>query len=625
MPYNESRDEMIKNVSDPSVASILSTDALKVYNIPRYQREYTWGQRDWANLYDDVFDNDPGYFLGSIIVIQGEIDPKTNIVEFEVIDGQQRLTTISLLLAALYARINEHPDAIDEDMQLDDIRPLRNRLVLKSNKGMTRVVPQVQNHNQDDYRWILKEHVRLAVVMQRPKYHGVRKMSKAFEYFYDRLGEEIAGMGDDDAVRTLLDKSRALYSAVLVQINVDSHADAYTLFASLNNRGVPLSAVDLIKNTLLAKVADADGDELDYYFEQWQEVLSNLGDDYATQERFFRQNYDAFRRDVNRPFVQEGGAQLPLGSVATRSNLLKIYEMRIGQNPGALGVLDELIGNSAIYSQIIGVDREGMDAELVRQLVEIARAQGVPSYLMLLYLMKKRSELDLDDSLIAGIAALLVRFFVRRNVTDAPPTRDLERLFISICEGIEDERIEGVDVARYIKRRLVDVSSSDATFKERLEGPIYDVNPDMTRYILTVLAEPSVTKEMKGLWERYPSGNYVWTIEHVFPQGENIPASWVDMIGGGDNAKAQEIQAAYVHTLGNLTITGYNSKLSNMPFVEKRDRKDSNGANVGYRNGLNLNDDLVSVDSWTKEQIEARTEKLVKLALKAFTFDDIEF
>lgn len=625
MPYNESRDKMIKNVSDPSVASILSTDALKVYNIPRYQREYTWGQQDWASLYDDVFGNDPGYFLGSIIVIQGEIDPKTNIVDFEVIDGQQRLTTISLLLAALYARINEHPDAIDEDMQLDDVRPLRNRLVLKSNKGMTRVVPQVQNHNQDDYRWILKEHVGLAVVMQRPKYHGVRKMSKAFEYFYDRLGEEIAGMGDDDAVRTLLDKSRVLCSAVLVQINVDSHADAYTLFASLNNRGVPLSAVDLIKNTLLAKVADADGDELDYYFEQWQEVLRNLGDDYATQERFFRQNYDAFRRDVNRPFVQEGGAQLPLGSVATRSNLLKIYEKRIGQDPGALGVLDELIGNSAIYSQIIGVDREGMDAGLVRQLAEIARAQGVPSYLMLLYLMKRRSELDLDDSLIAGIVALLVRFFVRRNVTDTPPTRDLERLFISICEGIEDERMKGVDVARHIKRRLVDVSSSDATFKERLEGPIYDVNPDMTRYILTVLAEPSVTKEMKGLWERYPSGNYVWTIEHVLPQGENIPASWVDMIGGGDKAKAQEIQAAYVHTLGNLTITGYNSKLSNMPFIEKRDRKDSNGSNVGYRNGLNLNDDLVSVDSWTKEQIEARTEKLVKLALKAFTFDDIEF
>lgn len=616
---------MIKNVSDPSIARILSTDASKVYTIPRYQREYTWGQRDWANLYDDVFDNDPGYFLGSIIVIQSDMDPKTEIVDYEVIDGQQRLTTISLLLAALYARINEHGDAIDEDMQLDDIRPLRNRLVLKSNKGMTRVVPQVQNHNQDDYRWILKEHVGLKAAMQKPKYHGVRKMAKAFDYFYDRLGAETEQMDDVEAVAALLAKSRLLCSAVLVQINVDSHADAYTLFASLNNRGVPLSAVDLIKNTLLAKIADAGEDELDYRFEQWQEVLRNLGEEYTVQERFFRQNYDAFRREANKPFAQEGGALLPLGSVATRSNLLKIYEKRIEQAPGALGVLNELIENSAIYAQIIGVNQEGVDPVLRSRLTELERAQGVPSYLLLLNLMKRKSDLGIDDLLIARIAALLAKFFVRRNVTDTPPTRDLERLFISICEGIEDERLKGLDVARYIKRRLVDVSASDAAFRERLEGPIYDVNPDMTRFILTTLAEPSVTKQMKGLWERYPSGNYVWTIEHVFPQGANIPPSWVKMIGDGDKDKAREIQTVCVHTLGNLTLTGYNSNLGNMPFVEKRDRKDLSGAYVGYRSGLNLNEDLVNTDKWTREQIEARTEKLVEHALSAFSFDGIDF
>lgn len=147
----------------------------------------------------------------------------------------------------------------------------------------------------------------------------------------------------------------------------------------------------------------------------------------------------------------------------------------------------------------------------------------------------------------------------------------------------------------------------------------------MTRFILTALAESSVTKEMKGLWERYPSGNYVWTIEHVFPQGENIPQGWVDMIGDGDKAAAQSIQAELVHTLGNLTISGYNSKLSNMSFIEKRDRKDSNGTNVGYRNGLNLNEDLVSVDKWTRKQIEDRTIKLIDLALDAFTFDKVDF
>lgn len=598
---------------------------LKIYDIPRYQREYTWNQRDWANLYDDITQNDAGYFLGSFIVVNGTVNSKMDTIHYEVIDGQQRLTTLSLLLAALYTRIMEHKDSIDDDMMLDDIRPLRNRLILKSDKSMTRVIPQVQNHNLEDYRWILKEHIGLDAVMQKPKFLGLRKMSKAFNYFYDRLGEDVGGRDGIECVRCLLDICRLVCSAVVVQITVDSHADAYTLFASLNNRGVPLSAVDLIKNMLLGKVAGVDDGQLDYYFERWQEVLHNLGDDYKTQERFFRQNYDAFRREVNKPFIGESGSQLPLGSVATRSNLLKIYEKRMEADDGALKVLDELTENSALYSKIIGLDQEGPDSELSDQLLELSRAQGVASYLMLLFLFKKQNQLELKDETLALLVKLLVCFFVRRNLTDTPPTRDLERLFISICESLESEGLKGIAAAEYIKKRLVDVSASDASFKERLEGPIYDVNPDMTRYILTVMASPSVTKEMKSLWERYASGNYVWTIEHIFPQGKNIPDEWVKMVADGDMSKAIEVQEKQVHTLGNLTITGYNSKLSNMPFVTKRDRKDVNGANVGYRNGLNLNDELVNTDTWTSEQIQERTDKLVGLTLKAFDFDEIEF
>lgn len=616
---------MINSVEDPTVANILSTDMLKIYDIPRYQREYTWNQRDWANLYDDITQNDAGYFLGSFIVVNGTVDSKRDTIHYEVIDGQQRLTTLSLFLAAVYARIMGHKDSIDDDMMLDDIRPLRNRLILKSDKSKTRVIPQVQNHNLEDYRWILKEHIGLDAVMQKPKFLGLRKMSKAFNYFYDRLGEDVEGRDGIECVRCLLDICRLVCSAVVVQITVDSHADAYTLFASLNNRGVPLSAVDLIKNMLLGKVAGVDDEQLDYYFERWQEVLHNLGDDYKTQERFFRQNYDAFRREVNKPFIGESGSQLPLGSVATRSNLLKIYEKRMEADDGALKVLDELTENSALYSKIIGLDQESPDSELSHQLLELSRAQGVASYLMLLFLFKKQNQLELKDETLALLVKLLVCFFVRRNLTDTPPTRDLERLFISICESLESEGLKGIAAAGYIKKRLVDVSASDASFKERLEGPIYDVNPDMTRYILTVIASPSVTKEMKPLWERYASGNYVWTIEHIFPQGKNIPDEWVKMVADGDMSKAIEVQEKQVHTLGNLTITGYNSKLSNMPFVTKRDRKDVYGANVGYRNGLNLNDELVNTDTWTSEQIQERTDKLVGLTLKAFDFDEIEF
>lgn len=616
---------MINSVEDPTVANILSTDMLKIYDIRRYQREYTWNQRDWANLYDDITQNDAGYFLGSFIVVNGTVNSKMDTIHYEVIDGQQRLTTLSLLLAALYTRIMEHKDSIDDDMMLDDIRPLRNRLILKSDKSITRVIPQVQNHNLEDYRWILKEHIGLDTVIQKPKFLGLRKMSKAFNYFYDRLGEDVEGRDGIECVRCLLDICRLVCSAVVVQITVDSHADAYTLFASLNNRGVPLSAVDLIKNMLLGKVAGVDDGQLNYYFERWQEVLHNLGDDYKTQERFFRQNYDAFRREVNKPFIGESGSQLPLGSVATRSNLLKIYEKRMESDDGALKVLDELTENSALYSRIIGLDQESPDSELSHQLLELSRAQGVASYLLLLFLFKKQSQLELKDETLALLVKLLVCFFVRRNLTDTPPTRDLERLFISICESLESEGLKGIAAAEYIKKRLVDVSASDAFFKERLEGPIYDVNPDMTRYILTVIASPSVTKEMKPLWERYASGNYVWTIEHIFPQGKNIPDEWVKMVADGDMSKAIEVQEKQVHTLGNLTITGYNSKLSNMPFVTKRDRKDVNGANVGYRNGLNLNNELVNTDTWTSEQIQERTDKLVGLTLKAFDFDEIEF
>ena len=616
---------MINSVEDPTVANILSTDMLKIYDIPRYQREYTWNQRDWANLYDDITQNDAGYFLGSFIVVNGTVNSKMDTIHYEVIDGQQRLTTLSLLLAALYTRIMEHKDSIDDDMMLDDIRPLRNRLILKSDKSITRVIPQVQNHNLEDYRWILKEHIGLDTVIQKPKFLGLRKMSKAFNYFYDRLGEDVEGRDGIECVRCLLDICRLVCSAVVVQITVDSHADAYTLFASLNNRGVPLSAVDLIKNMLLGKVAGVDDGQLNYYFERWQEVLHNLGDDYKTQERFFRQNYDAFRREVNKPFIGESGSQLPLGSVATRSNLLKIYEKRMESDDGALKVLDELTENSALYSRIIGLDQESPDSELSHQLLELSRAQGVASYLLLLFLFKKQSQLELKDETLALLVKLLVCFIVRRNLTDTPPTRDLERLFISICESLESEGLKGIAAAEYIKKRLVDVSASDAFFKERLEGPIYDVNPDMTRYILTVIASPSVTKEMKPLWERYASGNYVWTIEHIFPQGKNIPDEWVKMVADGDMSKAIEVQEKQVHTLGNLTITGYNSKLSNMPFVTKRDRKDVNGANVGYRNGLNLNNELVNTDTWTSEQIQERTDKLVGLTLKAFDFDEIEF
>jgi hypothetical protein len=95
------------------------------------------------------------------------------------------------------------------------------------------------------------------------------------------------------------------------------------------------------------------------------------------------------------------------------------------------------------------------------------------------------------------------------------------------------------------------------------------------------------------------SKQYRWTIEHIFTQGQNIPHPWVDMIAGGDQAKALSHQKEYVHQLGNLTITAYNSSLSNKSFQDKRDRIDRNGNFVGFKNRLSLNTQLASTEAWT--------------------------
>jgi len=212
-----------------------------------------------------------------------------------------------------------------------------------------------------------------------------------------------------------------------------------------------------------------------------------------------------------------------------------------------------------------------------------------------------------------------VRYFVRRNLTDVPPTRDLPRLFIEIVGKIR-KAADG-EAEQIVRDELLnkDRRASRAMFIEKLAGDIYWDNVDVTRFILCRIEEENQTKEtFTDLWERDEKRDFIWTVEHIFPQGPNIPDCWVKMIAGGDAEKAKEYRDKYVHKLGNLTITGYNSKLGNKSFNEKRDRKDSRGKQVGYCNGLFLNKVLADAKAWTVSDIEERTARLLELAVKLF-------
>ena len=607
---------MIQNVNKYPIDEILKKDASFYYVIPKYQREYTWSYKEWDALYDDITENIEGYFIGSIICIN---TGDSNYPRLEVIDGQQRLTTLCLFLLAIYRRLNEHKEEMDED-DLFEISWIRKALQnsKNANNGLI-LLPQVQNYNQDDFSTVMFENGILKYAKKMPSY-GRRKIYRCFSHFLYKIDQDLKE--SDDKVATLLEIKKKVCNAMLVKIEVSSHSDAYILFESLNNRGTPLTAIDLMKNLIMAR-AEKVGLTVDECFEQWKELLEYLTDDYATQERFFRYYYNAFKNKLNEPFRKDDLKKKdPLGIVATKSNLLQIYEKLI--NYDLQGFLDQILTVGRIFAELR--DMEDDKTPYRRALLDLSRIQGVPSYQLLMFLIHNKEELQLTEDVIIKIVNLLKIFFVRRNVTDYPGTRDLNRIFMDTIASIENTGVKGDAVYATVVDILSKWVASDDLFEKRLNGDIYKENIGATRFILCALAQKSMTKETwTDLWEykQYEKSNhnvFIWTIEHIFPEGENIPQAWVDMIAGGNRDLANEYLQTYGHKLGNLTITGYNSSLSNFSFVQKRDRTNKEGKFIGYKNGLEVNHELANKDGWTINDIEERTERLVNEVLDLYRF-----
>lgn len=212
----------------------------------------------------------------------------------------------------------------------------------------------------------------------------------------------------------------------------------------------------------------------------------------------------------------------------------------------------------------------------------------------------------------------MITFFVRRNVTDVPNTRKLTQLFIDLISDIKN--LQGDAIIHSIRHKFKSVAATDEEFEAKLRGSLYDENPEAVRFILCSIEAEHQTREIySDLWSRDSSNKYIWTIEHIFPEGQNIPDPWVEMIANGNKELAKQYLSEYVHTLGNLTITGYNQNLSNMSFDKKKDRKyKDKSKDIGYRNGLFLNQDVVTEDTWTIDKIKNRTDKIVNILLNMY-------
>lgn len=612
---------MIKHTDPYEVSQIFSNDKSVFYYIPKYQREYTWGKREWGLLFNDVIENDKGYFLGSIICVDDSQSALGETV-LEVIDGQQRITSLSILLLALYEQLNARKEFLDDDQKIDLSMLKRELVIKKGSQFVARLTPQVQSCNQADYYSLLAD--SQLINAEKSKYAGIRRIYKAFDYFNECIEKYITEtIGDKEyeteekkqkEVEALFDLVDKFNSSVLVAIQVETHKDAYMLFESLNNRGVPLSAIDLIKN-LLISVSDKD-QKADECYLKWKNILGYLGEEYGAQERFFRYYYDVYREELNKPYPVSGNQKYALGYVATRSNLMEIYEKLIKADYSTFLVSVER--EAKTYSVLINnANEDDSIPELSEELLNLERIQGAPGYILLMYLLSNKNSLEITNEIIKSVIKYLISFFVRRNITDYPNTRNLVKIFMDTVDIAKANR--GGTIYTKIVEYLRTCSSTDEMFMMKLGGPIYLDNPDAARFLLCYYEDQFKTNEIyTDLWKRDDSNKYVWTIEHIFPEGENIPECWVDMIADGNKELATNYLNQYAHTLGNLTITGYNSSLSNYAFDKKKDRKNKDGNYVGYRNGLKLNENVVNQEKWTVENIKARTDMLVAYVMDRF-------
>lgn len=410
---------------------------------------------------------------------------------------------------------------------------------------------------------------------------------------------------------------------LFVQITVGSQADAFTLFESLNNRGVPLSAMDIIKNKMLAQMERKHEVDINESFERWQGIIQAIPEA-NDQERFLRQFYNTFkhREEIKVEKVPR----------AIRSLIIRIYETLINRN--APVVFEKLTRNATIYGKLLRA--EFNPKQVSAGLTELDRIGSAPGYLILLYLFSLDEKYLEDTKFLERVVDLLVRYFIRRNVTDKPPTRQIDQLLIDLVESCATQITGGVklDFQWFVNELMKHTKpASLEEFKAALGGHIYDTNAWMARYVLIQLDQLHHSKEYNpDFWARDDKGRFVWTVEHVLPQAEKLLGHWVKMIADGDRKQASDLQDEWVHRLGNLTLSGYNSDLATASFEKKQKlSKDrlflGHKINIGYQNGLALNSlkfkteadkySLADAPHWDVEMMEARTKLLVEMIANA--------
>ncbi|WP_201727552.1 HNH endonuclease family protein [Acidocella sp. C78] len=327
------------------------------------------------------------------------------------------------------------------------------------------------------------------------------------------------------------------------------------------------------------------------------------------QERFLRQLYNMFKYLKQ---VEVKGCPR-----ATRSNLITIYDTLLRKRP--VWLFGSLQAKGKIYATLMDTTAAKVQwGELCASaLQDLQRLGAAPAYAFLLWASQVAQSQAWDEGdTLRRLATLLTKWFFWRNLTDMPPTRELDPMFMELVGDllklIRSREVRDLDA--FVQRTsvwLLQRAAPEDDCDSRLKGDVYLENYEVTRFMLCKLEEAHQTLESRrDLWAHDANERPVFTVEHILPKTENLGPGWVAMLEGDGSVTADAIRQRCAHQLGNLTLSGYNSKLGTMEFLRKRDRQNDKGDFIGYRNGLYLNADLASRNDWNEPAIAARTEKM---------------
>ena len=541
----------------------------KQFLIPVYQRYYSWDIEQCRRLWNDIVDmqkrNKAGHFVGSIVNIAEQAMP-TGVQKYMIIDGQQRMTTLTLLLLALRDYAIQHP----EDTTINSRRI--DNMLLKNEYEV----------GDERYKLLLTETDRdilIRLVESKPIPDGTKsRLIDNYKFFSGKIAD-----------RDL--QPAEIYESIgklqIVNITLDrTMDDAQAIFESLNSTGKELSESDLIRNYVLMGLEPS---EQTYVYEHLWRPMEQL---------FLYETQDSVMDSFFRHYLTMKLTRIPKQGRVYEE--FKLYHLNC--EFGTIRELcQDLLNYAKFYTDI--VFKRSNNTELKRLYEDIVDLRMEVSYPFLLKVHNDCAEGTITEDNLKEILRLCISYVLRRSICDIP-TNSMNKTFATLRNSIRPD-----DYMNSVKAFFV----LQDTYKEFPDNDKF-MAAFMSRDIYTMRARNYILSRLENFGNKAPIIIENYTIEHIMPQNTSLSPEWQYDLG----VNWKEIQKTYIHTIGNLTLTAYNSEMSDRPFMDKMNMPG------GFKeSALRLNAYLVKLTEWNEDHIKERAQQLAAKAVQIWPYPSL--